>query len=122
LEASGDVDSFVDRWVATPMFARLSEAAESGERKRNSAAGLASSLRMSGVGTQEPLWELVHTLSVPMLAVAGTDDVRFSAHALRLAQLAPQGVASLVPGGGHAAHLAQPHQVWRLVNHWLEAS
>ena len=31
-------------------------------------------------------------------------------HALRLARLVPHGVASLVPGGGHAVHLAQPEQ------------
>ncbi len=121
LEASGDVDSFIDRWLAGPMFARLSKSAESGERKRNSAAGLASSLRLNGLGTQEPLWERLLALPVPMLALAGTDDARFGAHALRLARLASHGVASLVPGGGHAVHLAQPDHVWRLVSHWLSA-
>ncbi|HVB91770.1 MAG TPA: alpha/beta fold hydrolase [Acidimicrobiales bacterium] len=122
LEASGRVDSFIDGWLASPMFARLSDAADSGERKRNSAAGLASSLRMAGLGAQEPLWNRLTTLSVPMLSLAGTDDTRFSAHALRLARLAPHGVASLVPGGGHAVHLAQPDHVWRLIRHWLGAA
>ena len=43
------------------------------------------------------------------------------AHALRLARLVPHGVASLVPGGGHAVHLAQPEQAGRIVRHWLKA-
>jgi 2-succinyl-6-hydroxy-2,4-cyclohexadiene-1-carboxylate synthase len=119
LEASGDVAGFIERWVNGPMFARLADAAESQERLRNSAAGLASSLRLAGTGTQEPLWDRVPSIAVPLLALAGTDDTRFANHALRLARSAPDGVASLVPGGGHAAHLAQPDLVGRLVGHWL---
>ena len=119
LEASGDMAGFIERWVSGPMFARLAGAAETEERRRNSAAGLASSLRLAGTGTQEPLWDRIAGLTVPVLALAGTDDTRFGAHALRLAHSAPEGVASLIPGGGHAVHLAQPDLVGRLVGHWL---
>jgi pimeloyl-ACP methyl ester carboxylesterase len=51
--------------------------------------------------------------------MAGSDDVRFASHALRVARLVPEAVVSLVPGGGHAAHLAQPEQTGRIVRHWL---
>ena len=121
LEASGDVERFLDTWLAGPLFARLS-AADRPERLRNSASGLASSLRLSGAGTQSPLWDRLPSLAHPVLALAGNDDIRFAAHALRVAQLVPEGVASLIPGGGHAVHLAQPESSWRLVSHWLEAS
>jgi len=119
LEASGDVDAFIERWVSGPMFARLTDAAQIDERRRNSAAGLAWSLRLAGTGTQEPLWDRIATLAPPLLALAGTDDMRFGAHARRLTRAAPAGVASLIPGGGHAVHLAQPGAVGRLVGHWL---
>jgi 2-succinyl-6-hydroxy-2,4-cyclohexadiene-1-carboxylate synthase len=120
LEASGDVEGFVDRWLAGPMFARLGgDVAERSERLRNSAAGLASSLRQSGTGNQEPLWDAMAEVDSPLLAVAGTDDQRFGAHAMRLAGVTPHAVASLVPGGGHAAHLGQPAITLRLVRHWL---
>jgi len=122
LESSGDVETFLERWVAGPMFARLGQAAGLEERRRNTAAGLASSLRLSGVGTQEPLWTQLGQIEASLLALAGSDDSRFSAHALRLAGLVPRGVASLVPGGGHAVHLAQPAAVLRLVSHWLAAA
>jgi 2-succinyl-6-hydroxy-2,4-cyclohexadiene-1-carboxylate synthase len=119
LEASGDVNDFLARWVAGPLFASLGGAAQRDERRRNSAAGLASSLRLAGTGTQEPLWDRFPGLTAPVLALAGSDDDRFAAHALRLARGAPQGVASLIPGGGHAVHLAQPDATSRLVRHWL---
>jgi 2-succinyl-6-hydroxy-2,4-cyclohexadiene-1-carboxylate synthase len=119
LEASGDVDSFIARWLSNPMFAGLANAAQPEERHRNSVAGLASSLRLAGTGTQVPLWDHIAELRTPLLALAGTDDTRFGAHALRLAQSAPNAIATLIPGGGHAVHLAQPLVVARIVRHWL---
>jgi 2-succinyl-6-hydroxy-2,4-cyclohexadiene-1-carboxylate synthase len=119
LEASGDVEAFIARWVSGPMFARLADAAQTDERRRNSATGLAGSLRLAGTGTQEPLWDRIPALAPPLLSLAGSDDTRFAAHALRLTRAAPFGVASLIPGGGHAVHLAQPAPVGRLVGHWL---
>jgi 2-succinyl-6-hydroxy-2,4-cyclohexadiene-1-carboxylate synthase len=123
LEASGDVEAFVDAWLQNPMFERLasSDAAGRSERLRNRASGLASSLRLCGTGAQEPVWDRLSTISCPVLALAGSDDTRFATAALRVARLVPHGVASLVPGGGHAVHLAQPEQAGRLVDHWLDA-
>jgi 2-succinyl-6-hydroxy-2,4-cyclohexadiene-1-carboxylate synthase len=123
LEASGDVEHFIDAWLRGPLFERLDPAdgAQRSERLRNSASGLASSLRLCGTGTQEPIWDLLPRLASPVLAMAGTDDTRFAAHALRMAHQVPHGVASLIPGGGHAVHLAQPEQASRIVHHWLDA-
>jgi 2-succinyl-6-hydroxy-2,4-cyclohexadiene-1-carboxylate synthase len=121
LEASGDVEGFIETWLRGPLFERLGDEADRHERLRNSAGGLASSLRLCGTGTQEPLWDAVPTIRCPVLALAGTDDARFAEHARRLASLAPSGVVSLVPGGGHAVHLAQPDHTGRIVAHWLRA-
>jgi 2-succinyl-6-hydroxy-2,4-cyclohexadiene-1-carboxylate synthase len=123
LEASGDVEAFVEAWLHNPMFERLAsgDAAGRSERLRNSASGLASSLRLCGTGTQEPVWDQLPAISCPVLALAGSDDTRFAASAVRVARLVPHGATSLVPGGGHAAHLAQPEQVGRIVDHWLDA-
>jgi 2-succinyl-6-hydroxy-2,4-cyclohexadiene-1-carboxylate synthase len=124
LEASGDVEGFVDEWLRGPLFERLESggAAQRSERIRNTAAGLASSLRLCGTGTQAPLWAQLPAFPCPALALAGSDDIRFASRALRMARLVPQGVASLIPGGGHAVHLAQPEQTARIVRHWLEAA
>jgi 2-succinyl-6-hydroxy-2,4-cyclohexadiene-1-carboxylate synthase len=121
LEASGDVAAFMERWLNSPLFTRL-QAAHRADRLRNSAAGLASSLRLCGTGTQEPVWDLLETLECPLLVLAGADDTRFASHALRVASAAPRAVATLVPGGGHAVHLAQPGLAARLVDHWLGSS
>jgi pimeloyl-ACP methyl ester carboxylesterase len=40
--------------------------------------------------------------------------------AMRAADLLPDAVVSLIPGGGHAAHLQQPATTARVVQRFLE--
>lgn len=121
LEVSGDLGGFVRRWLATPMFATLGgDAARTEERLRNTPAGLASSLRLAGTGTQEPLWDHLRELAMPVLSVVGADDPRFVVTNSRMAVALPRASLSLVTGAGHAAHLAQPALAGAIVRHWLE--
>ncbi|HEX3947334.1 MAG TPA: alpha/beta fold hydrolase [Acidimicrobiales bacterium] len=120
LERSGDLDGFLGRWMAAPMFAGL-RTPDPAERRRNTPAGLASSLRLAGTGTQLPLWGRLTTLAVPTLVLAGADDPRFTTVGRRLAGVLPDAAFSLVPGAGHAAHLQQPALTARLVDQFLRA-
>lgn len=119
LERSGDLDAFLRRWLAAPMFAGLRSPGLA-ERRRNTPAGLASSLRLAGTGTQEPLWPALAGLAVPVLVLAGAADVRFASIGDRMARVLPAGVLALVPGAGHAAHLEQPDLAARIVLRFLE--
>ena len=66
------VATFVRRWMANPMFAGVGpEAGGLVERLTNTGPGLASSLRLAGTGTQEPLWSELHRLDMPVLVVTG---------------------------------------------------
>ena len=57
LERDG-LDAFLERWLANPLFATLPpDAAAVEDRKENTVAGLADSLRRTGTGTQRPLWD-----------------------------------------------------------------
>ena len=69
---------------AQPMFAgsRHDEAGLD-DRRRNTVAGLASSLRLAGTGAQEPLWHRLGELTMPVLVVAGEHDAKFAAIAPR---------------------------------------
>jgi len=103
------VDRFLERWLAQPMFAGLGgDAAGVKDRRRNTAAGLASSLRHAGTGTQEPLWDRLADLAMPVLLVAGERDTKFVALAERMAVLIPDADLRVVPAAGHAVHLEQP--------------
>lgn len=117
-EAERDVESFLRRWVAAPMFAGLRDPGID-ERRRNTGAGLASSLRLAGTGQQEPLWDRLPEIRTPALLVAGAADVRFAETAVRMARRMPHASASLLPGAGHAAHLEQPETCAAVVRQFL---
>ncbi len=119
LEADGDVEAFLRRWLASPMFSGLRDPGLAA-RRENTAAGLASSLRLAGTGTQAPLWDRLSALGPPALLLAGADDLRFAAVAARMARAMPTAAFSLVPGAGHAAHLAQPELTARMVTRFLD--
>ncbi len=114
------VDAFLTRWLAQPLFATLpAEAAQRADRSRNTAAGLASSLRLAGTGTQEPLWDALPALTMPVLLVAGALDRKFAAIAERMATALPDATLAVVEGAGHTVHLEQPATFVDLLERWL---
>lgn len=117
LEADG-LDAFLARWVAQPMFATLPDLGVE-DRRRNTVAGLASSLRLAGTGTQEPLWDQLPTLTMPVLLVAGALDPKFVAAAERMAALLPDATLDVVPDAGHTVHLEQPAAFEALLRRWF---
>lgn len=114
------VPAFVDEWLAQPLFAGLSPAARGRpQRLENTAAGLASSLRRAGTGTQEPLWDRLRTLTVPTLVVAGALDAKFVDLGRRLTDAIPDAELAVVDGAGHTVHLEQPDAFLDVVLPWL---
>lgn len=118
------VGAFVEGWLALPLFARLpSDGRFEEERRSNSAAGLASSLRRAGTGTQEPLWDRLGEIEVPALVVAGQQDTKFRRLAERLAAgIGPGARLAVVGEAGHSVHLEQPVVTAELVTAWLRAT
>ncbi|MHB1987479.1 MAG: alpha/beta fold hydrolase [Acidimicrobiales bacterium] len=119
IEDGGDagIPGFVDEWLSRPLFAQLSEeAADRTARLSNTAAGLASSLRCHGTGTQLPLWERLGELTMPILVIAGEEDQRFVASSQRLAAaIGPNALLLLVPTAGHGAPFERPEAFARLI-------
>ncbi len=122
-----DVDplaDFLDDWLALPLFAGIPEAANHrAERLANDPAGLAASLRHTGTGTQEPLWERLSDLAMPVLLVAGEHDPKFSAIAERMArEIGTNATVRIVDDAGHTVHLEHPEHTAALVATWLAAT
>jgi 2-succinyl-6-hydroxy-2,4-cyclohexadiene-1-carboxylate synthase len=115
------VDSFLEEWTAQPLFAGLELTDEErGDRLRNTPAGLASSLRLCGTGTQLPLWDRLVELNLPVLTMAGEHDAKFHAIADRIATTVPDGRFATIHGASHAAHVQQPGQVAARLEFWLD--
>ncbi len=106
------LDTFLQEWVALPLFGgRPVGRLEMDDRRRNTVAGLASSLRLAGTGAQGSLWPRLRELNMPVLAMAGERDDKFTAIARQIASAVPRGACTIVPAAAHAAHLDQPAAV-----------
>jgi 2-succinyl-6-hydroxy-2,4-cyclohexadiene-1-carboxylate synthase len=113
IETDG-VLAFVDLWEAVPLFetqrrlpGELRTAIREG-RLRNSATGLANSLRGMGAGAQEPIHNRLREVQASSLLVAGALDEKFAAIAHEMAQGLPDAQVQLIDDAGHAAHIEQP--------------
>lgn len=111
------VEGFVRWWLAQPLFASLPpDAAAIESRLGGTAAGLASSLRLAGTGSQEPLWDALHALDMPTLVVAGGLDTKYVDLAHRLVDgIGSNASLHVLPDAGHACHLERPQEFLAVV-------
>lgn len=131
LERDG-VASFVERWLALPLFANLralqsaktpdgtADRADVAARLVNTVDGLASSLRLAGTGAQDSLWTHLPALTMRTLIVAGALDAKFVAIAGRMHELIPNSELAIVPGAGHVVHLERPDRFVATLREWLD--
>lgn len=120
VEAEG-VQGFVTWWLSLPMWATLPPgAAQVGSRLDNTAAGLASSLRLAGAGRLDPpLWDRLGELTMPVLVMAGSLDSAYRTRAERFGEAIPGAEVAVVAGAGHACHLERPEAVMDVLGPWL---
>jgi 2-succinyl-6-hydroxy-2,4-cyclohexadiene-1-carboxylate synthase len=121
IEAVG-VETFIDEWLANPLFAGLTTTTAGREdRLRNSAAGLAASLRATGTGTQAPLWDRLEEITCPALVLVGERDAKFTALGQRLVDRLPTAELTVIPAAGHSVHLEQPVATADAICSWWPA-
>lgn len=114
------VEAFLDEWLAMPIFRDLpTHLSARPDRAKNSARGLAASLRGFGQGRQEPMWSSLRELRCPLLAIAGARDVKYVAIARRLADLASYGAFHIIEDAGHSVVLEQPVQLANQIAYWM---
>lgn len=113
------IEQFLAEWLAQPLFATLpADHAGAGERFGNSARSLADSLRMAGTGTQQPLWDRLDELALPVLVITGALDTKFTALGERMVGAIAEADMVVIPDAGHAVHLEHPVAVADAIARW----
>ena len=116
------VPQFINQWLAQPMFSCLpTSQSDITDRCRNTADGLAQSLRDSGTGSQESFWERLHELAMPVLLIVGKEDAKFCkiAHEMK-GLIGDNAQLEVIAEAGHTVHLEQSQQVAQLLNRFLQ--
>jgi 2-succinyl-6-hydroxy-2,4-cyclohexadiene-1-carboxylate synthase len=108
------IEEIVAVWERQPLFADQSDALVDAQRPGRLAQdprSLALLLRTAGQGALEPVWQQLHTLALPVLAMAGVLDDKYADAARRIARAVPDGRAAIIELAGHAPHLQRPDEV-----------
>jgi 2-succinyl-6-hydroxy-2,4-cyclohexadiene-1-carboxylate synthase len=114
------LEAFIDRWERNPVFEThvaldpRHVAHQREIRLRNTAHGLAQSLRLAGQGAMQPLHERLGEIHVPTLVIAGALDPA-RARAEEVAAGIPGARLEIVARAGHTPHLERPAAFRRLV-------
>jgi 2-succinyl-6-hydroxy-2,4-cyclohexadiene-1-carboxylate synthase len=109
-----DIAQIVSVWERQPLFADQSDALVDDQRSgrlTQDPRALALLLRTAGQGALEPVWQQLHSLDLPVLAIAGALDDRYCDAARRIAGSVPDGHAAIVELAGHAPQLQRPDEV-----------
>ncbi len=112
---------FIKWWVTAPMFAGLPpEHQFQMERMENTVEGLENSVVQAGTGSQDPSWDKLDRLDMPVLIVAGSADDKYTAIGRRMADtIGDNARFAPIGGAGHAAHLEDAPAFLALLRGWL---
>ncbi|MEW5796896.1 MAG: 2-succinyl-6-hydroxy-2,4-cyclohexadiene-1-carboxylate synthase [Candidatus Zixiibacteriota bacterium] len=118
------LDEFVDNWYRQPLFDTIQKTgprfnAMRDRRLKHDPLALVRSLKYMGLGTMPSLWELLPTIRIPVLFVAGGQDAKYSALARQMASLCPKGRVAIIPGAGHNVHFERPKEFCKAVKGFL---
>ena len=102
------IGAFLDRWLAQPLFATLPRDAAALDTRERDPAVLTHALRALGQGAQEPLWDRLPELRVPVTLVVGSLDEKYTTIARAMARHLSAARVHVIGGAGHALHLEQP--------------
>jgi 2-succinyl-6-hydroxy-2,4-cyclohexadiene-1-carboxylate synthase len=112
------VATFLERWIAQPMFSQLPPAAADIDDRvaTNTVERLTHQLRELGQGAQPSNWERLPEIAVPTALFVGDADPKYVDLARRMAP--PMQASLRVLPGDHACHL-EPNGFPHLLASWL---
>ncbi len=114
---------FLERWLDHRLFETLPRgSAMLDERIRgNTVPRLVHQLRALGVGSQEPLWDRLPTLDMPVLLLTGQWDRAYTDLAQQMATaIGERATHVVIEKAGHALQLERPDEAAHALTSWLE--
>jgi 2-succinyl-6-hydroxy-2,4-cyclohexadiene-1-carboxylate synthase len=99
---TGNWAAFLDAWDAQPVLADSpARDPQAASRLMMQRREIARSFVDWSLGAQQPLWERLPEISIPVLWIAGENDPKFLALAERAAALVPKASLAVAPAVGH---------------------
>ncbi|MBM4172205.1 MAG: 2-succinyl-6-hydroxy-2,4-cyclohexadiene-1-carboxylate synthase [Ignavibacteria bacterium] len=118
------VESFIDFWLNTPLFASLKHLKNYSEiiekRLQNNVVGLSNTLEGFSTGLMPSYWNRLNLLSFPVMLISGELDSKYTGQNSKMVNLFPNAIHEIVNEAGHNVHLEKPNHFSNLVCKFLE--
>jgi 2-succinyl-6-hydroxy-2,4-cyclohexadiene-1-carboxylate synthase len=116
-----DFPGFLQTWSALPVFAN-STTTDLIYRIQSSASaeGAAASLREFGSGVLQPVWEKLPEITIPVLLIAGGQDVPYRLIASEASGMLPDSKLRIIQRAGHRVHVDCADEYIEEVNRFLD--
>jgi 2-succinyl-6-hydroxy-2,4-cyclohexadiene-1-carboxylate synthase len=117
------VEAFLERWLEQRLFETLPrELSMLDDRRRgNTVHRLVHQLRELGQGAQEPVWDRLGTLEMPVLLASGQWDRTYTEIADQMAAaIGDNATRVTIPKAGHSVNLERPDELAHELAAWLE--
>lgn len=119
------IDGLLDTWTTRGLTdtSHLPEdvrQADRAVREQNTPMALAAALEGLGQGSQEPVWNRLHELKIPVLILYGENDHKYGEYANTMAGLIPEAVAVSISGAGHNPLLDAPDLSYERISGFLD--
>jgi len=107
-------DAFIEFWQNTPMIRSQQNIRKDwrdsmlASRKQHTAPGLATSLRQFGQGQCPNLWPELNKLTMPVMLMTGSEDLKYTRIAEKMSRALPNGTHRKIEGAGHMPQLERP--------------
>lgn len=116
---NGAWPEFLNEWNAQPILGGANPGMADRRLLAQRRREVARSFIDWSLGAQQPLWDRLPEIKIPVLWVCGERDVKFRALAERAVPLLPQGSLEIIPDSGHRVPWENPGAFRESMNHWL---
>jgi len=119
---AGDWKAFTSQWNAQPLLGGDIREPEATQRLVARRREISRSFLDWSLGLQEPLWDRLPSVEIPVLWVAGERDAKYTAIAERAAALTPRGLLAVAPDAGHRVPWENPEWFAERVSRFLKTA
>lgn len=105
-------DAFLEQWNSQPLLAGAMRDEREDKKLIQRRREIARSFVDWSVANQEPLWDRLPEIEIPVLWIAGETDVEYSTIAAEAVSLLPNATLAIAPDAGH--RVPWENEVWLL--------
>lgn len=119
---AGDWKEFTHQWNEQPLLGGDIREPEATQRLVSRRREVSRSFIDWSLGLQQPLWDRLSSISVPVLWVAGENDPKYLELATRAAAETPGSVLAIAPDAAHRVPWENPAWFAERVSHFLKTA